>query len=94
MASGEPTTRQWLERRVLLGPDLVCRAAAGRAELPEERWMLTQSRVVRRSYVAEVLDLAGDPELLRQAWMMRQPGGVRESYIREVLDPAIRLSRE
>jgi hypothetical protein len=82
-------TRQRLERRVLLGPDLVCRAAASRAAAPEERWMLVQSRPVRGSYVSEVLDRAGDPELLRQIWMMRQPKPVRESYIREVLEPAV-----
>lgn len=49
--------------------------------------MLTQGRKVRASYVAAVLDKAGDPELLRQIWMMRQPAPVRESFIREVLEP-------
>ncbi len=81
--------RQRIERRVLLGPDLVCRAAASRASAPEERWMLVQSRRVRTSYVAEVLDRPGDPELLRQIWMMRQPKPVRESYVKEVLEPGV-----
>ncbi|MGI8846056.1 MAG: hypothetical protein ACR2HC_07785 [Thermoleophilaceae bacterium] len=80
-------SRERLERRVLLGPDLLCRAAASRSSDPEERWMLTQGRKVRTSYVAAVLDKAGDPELLRQIWMMRQPAPVRESFIREVLEP-------
>jgi len=73
MASGDPTRRQRLERRVLLGPDLVCRAAASRTSVLEERWMLAQPREVRKSYVSEVLDRAGDPELLGQVWMMRLP---------------------
>lgn len=78
-----------IERRVLLGPDFVCRAAAKRVAAPDERWMLAQSRVVRGSYVSEVLDRAGDPELLRQIWMMRQPERVRKSYVREILEPAL-----
>lgn len=51
--------------------------------------MLAQPRVVRESYVLEVLDHAGDPVLLQQIWMMRQPRPVRERYIREILEPAL-----
>jgi hypothetical protein len=85
-----PTNRQRLERLVLLGPDLVCRAAASRASAPEERWMLTQPQAVRASYVSSVLDQEGDAELLSQMWILRQPRDVRESYVREILAPALR----
>jgi hypothetical protein len=86
---GASTRRQHLERRVLLGPDWLCRAAASRASDPEERWMLDQPRAVRESYVLEVLDRVGDPVLRQQVWMMRQPREVRERYIREILEPAL-----
>jgi hypothetical protein len=89
MAVDPATRRRKLERRVLLGPAFLRRAAAKRAALPEERWMLAQPRAVRESFVFEVLDRAGDPDLLRQAWMMRQPDDVRESYVREILEPAL-----
>jgi len=74
---------------VLLGPEFLRRAAAKRAALPEERWMLVQPRPVRESFVAEVHDRDGDAELLRQVWMMRQPRDVRERYVREILEPAL-----
>jgi len=89
MALGGSTTRRRLERRVLLGPEFLRRAAAKRAALPEERWMLVQPRPVRESFVAEVHDRDGDAELLRQVWMMRQPRDVRERYVREILEPAL-----
>ena len=80
--------REWARgkvlRGVLLGPAVVRRAAAGRAETAEEAWMLVQPREVRETYVREVLD-AGGGELAAQIWMLRQPDAVRESYIREVL---------
>jgi hypothetical protein len=85
--------RHRLERGVLLAPDFLSRAAAKRAALPEERWLLAQPREVRESYVREVHDGRGDPELLRQVWMMRQPPAVRESYVREILEPEIVRSR-
>ena len=50
--------------------------------------MLRQSREVRRSYAAEVLDGNGDLGVLTEIWMLRQPKDVRESYIREVLENA------
>ncbi|MBA2793264.1 MAG: hypothetical protein H0U32_04615 [Thermoleophilaceae bacterium] len=62
------------------------RAAAGRAAGAQERWMLAQSKEVRRSYVEEVIDAPGDPELVAQIWMMRQSDEVRESYVSEVLE--------
>ena len=79
--------RRRIERRILLSSDWICRAAAGRTVDPEERWMLGQPRAVRRSYVAQVLERAGDQELLRQVWMLRQADPVRQSYVREVLEP-------
>lgn len=51
--------------------------------------MLGQSKEIRRSYVAEVIDAPGDPELLAQIWMMRQPDEVRESYVSDVLEPEL-----
>ena len=69
---------------MLLSPNRLARAAAGRAELPEERWMLHQPRAVRASYARAVLR-APDPERAQVAWLLRQPNGVRESYVREVL---------
>ena len=74
---------------MLLGPAFLRRAAAKRAALPEERWMLVQPPAVRESFVAEVHDRGGDPELLRQVWMMRQPDEVRERYLREILEPEL-----
>ena len=50
--------------------------------------MLRQSRHVRRSYAAQVLDGRGDLAVLAEKWMLRQPEHVRESYIREVLEAA------
>jgi hypothetical protein len=74
-----------LQRAVLLGPAAVARAAAGRARLAEERWLLRQPRPVRASYVREVLDRPGRPRA-QEAWMLRQPDPVRESYLAEVVE--------
>lgn len=79
-------TALFLQRAVLLAPDGVARAAAGRAVLAEERWILRQPRAVRQSYVREVLGVL-DAERAQQIWMLRQPDSVRESYIRAVLEP-------
>jgi hypothetical protein len=76
-------------RAVLLGPDVLSRAAASRAPLPEEQWMLRQAKSVRASYVREVLDRGGDVEKLAEIWMLLQPDDVRESYVREVLEPQL-----
>jgi hypothetical protein len=72
---------------VLLGPDVLSRAAAGRVDAAEEVWILRQPRKVRESYVREVIDAGGDPDLHGQIWMLRQPDHVRASYVREVLEP-------
>jgi hypothetical protein len=74
-----------IARRVLLGPDVVARAAARGAARREEVWMLLQPRQVRRSYVEEVLDRGDDP-LHAQIWMLRQAKPVRESYVKRVLE--------
>ena len=74
----------WLQKRVLLGPATVRRAAARRA--PKEiAWMLLQSPEVRRSYVREVLERGGGGDDIEQAWMLHQPDDVRHAYVREVL---------
>jgi hypothetical protein len=75
-----------IARRVLLGPDFVARAAAGRAGGREEMWMLSQPRAVRQSYVREVVDRGEDPVHV-QIWMLRQAKPVRESYVKTVLEP-------
>lgn len=85
--------RRTLEKSVLLGPLPIRKAAAARAERPEEAWMLLQPREVRRTYCAQVLDGKGDPDLLAEIWMLRQPKQVRESYIDHVLQPAVGATR-
>ena len=72
------------ERRVLTAPGPVAKAAARVAALPEQRWILQQSREVRCSYAEQVLGHP-DEELQQQIWMLRQSEAVRESYIAEVL---------
>ena len=84
-----PTETNRFARAVLLGPDVLSRAAAGRVETDEEKWMLRQSKAVRASYVREVVDALGDEERLAEIWMLRQDDGVRESYILEVLEPRL-----
>ena len=83
------TSTNRFARAVLLGPDVLSRAAAGRVETTEEAWMLRQSKAVRASYVREVVDAPGDEERLAEIWMLRQPDHVRESYVREVLEPRL-----
>ncbi|MGH2839122.1 MAG: hypothetical protein ACRDJY_12345 [Thermoleophilaceae bacterium] len=77
--------RELLQKRVLLGPAPLRRAAAARALRPQEAWMLRQPREVRQSYVRQVLSGRGDLDVLAEIWMLRQPEHVRESYIAEVL---------
>lgn len=72
-------------RRLLLAPGPIARAAALAVGSAEERWMLSQHREVRRSYVAEVVDRPEDQNA-RERWMLAQPDDVRMSYVREVLD--------
>jgi hypothetical protein len=68
---------------VLLAPDIVARAAAMATSDPAQRWMLTQPRAVRASYVRDVLDLGGG-EREQRIWMLRAPDAVRHSYLRRV----------
>ena len=74
-------------RRLLLAPGPIARAAALAAQTAEERWMLCQSREVRRSYVEEVVDRPED-ENAEERWMLVQSDDVRLSYVRDVLDAA------
>lgn len=76
-----------IQREVLLGPDVMARAAAIAVKGRAVRWMLGQPRAVRRSYVERVVD---KPEHLseedaQQRWMLAQEDPVRHSYIRDVL---------
>jgi hypothetical protein len=84
-----PAFGRRLTKRVLLGPGMVLRAAANRAQDAEEAWMLGQPRKVRESYVREVLDGGEDP-VAAEIWMLRQPNDVRESYVRDVLEPRLK----
>jgi hypothetical protein len=79
------TPSQRLQRSVLLAPAAIAKAAATQVKLPEEQWMLRQSKQVRTSYVKEVLDRGGE-ERLAQIWLLRQPQDIRESYIKHVLE--------
>ena len=79
------TPSQRLQRSVLLAPGAIAKAASTQVKRPEEVWMLRQSKRVRVSYVAEVLDRGGH-EHLAQIWLLRQTQDIRESYIREVLE--------
>jgi hypothetical protein len=72
------------ERSILTAPGPVARAASRAAREPEQRWMLTQSREVRRSFAAEVFGRE-DADLCQEVWMLRQPKAVRESFIAHVL---------
>jgi hypothetical protein len=73
------------ERQVLLAPDVIARAAARMAPLPEQRWMLSQPRELRRHFVRHVFGHA-DMERRQEIWMLTQTDDVRESYIANVLD--------
>jgi len=73
------------ERTILTAPGAVARAAALAARDPEQRWMLTQPREVRRSFAEEVFGRE-DAELRQEIWMLRQPEAVRESFIELVLE--------
>ena len=72
------------ERSILTAPGPVARAASRAARAPEQRWMLTQPRELRRSFAQEVFGQE-DAELLQEIWMLRQPRAVRESFIENVL---------
>ena len=72
------------ERSILVAPGPVARAAALAAREPEQRWMLTQPREVRRSFAEEVFGRE-DAEERQEVWMLRRPRAVRESFIEHVL---------
>ena len=72
------------ERSILTAPAPVARAASRAAREPEQRWMLTQSRELRRSFAEEVFGRE-DADVRQEAWMLRQPKAVRESFVENVL---------
>jgi hypothetical protein len=74
-----------LERAVLMGPDMLARAAAKTVEAPEQRWLLRQPKAVRCSFVEDVIDRPDDPNAAER-WMLLQKEAVRKSYVREVLE--------
>jgi hypothetical protein len=81
------------ERSILLAPAPVARAAALAVRLPEQRWMLSQPREIRRSYAQEVLDHP-DPARQQEIWMLLQPHTVRESFVSTVLERQDPLPRQ
>ena len=80
-------------RSVLRGPDALARAIAVTESDVERRWLLRQPRVVRRSFVTEVIDVGGGP-VQQQRWMLLQDEGVRRSYVAEVLDAPKKKKKE
>ena len=72
------------ERSILTAPGPVARAASHAAREPEQRWMLTQSRELRRAFAEEVFGRE-DADLRQEVWMLRQPKAVRESFVEHVL---------
>jgi hypothetical protein len=72
------------ERSILTAPGPVARAASRAAREPEQRWMLTQPRELRRSFAEEVFGRE-DADLRQEVWMLRQPKAVRESFVENVL---------
>jgi hypothetical protein len=86
-SSSRTTATCWSNRAmrsILLAPGPVARAVALGASTREQRWMLAQSREVRRSYVEHVVDEPGDPNA-QMRWMLSQTDAIRLSYVREVL---------
>ena len=73
------------ERQVLLAPDVVAKAAAKLAPLPEQKWMLSQPRALRRHFAEHVHGHA-DMERRQEIWMLTQTDAIRESFIAEVLE--------
>ena len=72
-------------RMILLGPDAVTRRLAARETDPERRWLLEQPRHVRRSFVEQVLDGAGDRRA-QERWLLLADDEVRRSFVERVLD--------
>lgn len=81
------------ERQILTAPDAIARAAAPMAPEPEQRWMLKQSRDLRRSFADEVFGRP-DEDVRQQVWMLHQPRDVRQSFARDVLMQADAPERE
>jgi len=72
------------ERSILTSPGPVARTAARAARHPEQRWMLTQPREIRRAFAEEVFGRA-DSDERQEIWMLRQAKPVRESFVKQVL---------
>jgi hypothetical protein len=72
------------ERSILTAPGPLARAASHAVREPQQRWMLTQPREVRRDFAEQVFGRE-DAELRQEVWMLRQPKALRESFIEHVL---------
>ena len=72
------------ERSILTAPGAIARAASVAAREPEQRWMLTQPREIRRAFAAEVFGRE-DADQRQEVWMLRQPQAVRDSFVENVL---------
>ena len=82
MAATEVTKAQ---RRVISAPRPITLPLSRLTRDPEQRWMLSLPRSVRKSFLHDVID--GPPIAhLDEFWMIRQTPEVRMSYIRNVLN--------
>jgi hypothetical protein len=77
-------------RAVLSGPDFVARQIAHRQSDPQQRWILRQPKVVRRSFLEEIID----GEASQERWMLLQDDETRLSYVWEVLEAEEALDRQ
>jgi hypothetical protein len=69
----------------LLAPDALTRTLAAVEEDPERRWLLSQPRAVRRSFVEQVVDRPGVPRA-HERWLLLQDDAVRRSFVEQVID--------
>jgi hypothetical protein len=72
-------------RMALMAPDALTRTLAAVEEDPERRWLLSQPRAVRRTFVEQVVDRQDDPRA-HERWLLLQDDAVRRSFVDQVLD--------
>ena len=82
---GEPNELPRGARMALLAPDALTRTLAAVEEDPERRWLLSQPRAVRRSFVEQVVDRPGVPRA-HERWLLLQDDAVRRSFVEQVID--------
>jgi hypothetical protein len=77
-------------RAVLGGPDFIARRVAGSQSHPQQRWILSRPRAVRRDFLHTVVEGGGDQE----RWMLLQHDDVCRSYVDAVLSQEPRPDRQ